>query len=72
VLATDGKTVIAYQGEGSYFGEIGVLLQDKRSVSVRAKSESVFLTIRKEPLLEILQRYPKLKKMLIKIAKQRL
>ena len=26
VLSTDNKTVIAYMSEGTYFGEIGVLL----------------------------------------------
>jgi len=26
VLATDNKTVIAFMSEGTYFGEIGVLL----------------------------------------------
>lgn len=36
VLATDGKTVIAYLLEGAYFGEIGLLIRNKRSVSVRA------------------------------------
>jgi CRP-like cAMP-binding protein len=31
VLATDNKTSIAYMSEGTYFGEIGVLLSQKRS-----------------------------------------
>jgi CRP-like cAMP-binding protein len=36
VYATDGETVIVYLTEGCYFGEIGMVLQDKRSVSVKA------------------------------------
>jgi len=58
VLATDNKTVIAYLGEGCYFGEIGVLLTGKRSVSVRAKTACIFFTIDKEDLKKILENYP--------------
>ena len=36
VLATDEMTQIAFLLEGDYFGEIGLLILEKRSVSVRA------------------------------------
>ncbi len=54
VLATDEKTVIAYMSEGTYFGEIGLLLTKKRSCSVKARINSVFLTISKDDLMGIL------------------
>jgi len=38
VLATDNHTVIAYLTEGSYFGEIGVLLTGVRSVTIKSKT----------------------------------
>ena len=34
VLATDNKTIIAFMSEGTYFGEIGILLTQKRTCSI--------------------------------------
>jgi CRP-like cAMP-binding protein len=45
ILANDNKTTIAYMSEGSYFGEIGVLITKKRTVTVKAKTICVFFTI---------------------------
>jgi len=42
---------MVYFGKGAYFGEIGVLLTGKRSVSVRSKSNSVIYYIKKDDLL---------------------
>jgi CRP-like cAMP-binding protein len=36
VIATDGYTLICYLKDGEYFGEIGILLKERRTVSVRA------------------------------------
>ena len=58
VLASDEKTVIAFMSEGAYFGEIGLLLTQKRTCSVRAKVVSVLFTVEKETLLEVLDEYP--------------
>jgi CRP-like cAMP-binding protein len=41
IICTDNVTPIAYFGRGSYFGEVGVLITGKRSVSVRTKTNSV-------------------------------
>jgi len=50
VISTDNKTVIAYMSEGTYFGEIGVLLTQKRSCFVKSKTVCVFFTISSEDL----------------------
>ena len=54
VLATDNKTVIAFMSEGTYFGEIGVLLTQKRTCSIQARSVCVFFTIEKDDLMAVL------------------
>ena len=58
VLATDQKTIIAYLGEGCYFGEIGILITGKRTVTVRSKNITICYTIDKAELLNILEIYP--------------
>jgi CRP-like cAMP-binding protein len=58
VIATDKKTVIAYLGEGSYFGEIGLLLTGKRSCSVRSLTACVLFSVGKEELIKILDNFP--------------
>lgn len=55
ILATDYKTVIALQSQGCYFGEIGVLLTEKRSCSVKAVTMCIFMTITKEELEAIFE-----------------
>jgi CRP-like cAMP-binding protein len=46
VLATDHFTTIAFLGEGAYFGEIGVLITGKRSVSVKALSNCMTYAVK--------------------------
>ena len=58
ILATDQRTVIALQSQGCYFGEIGVLLTEKRSCSVKAVNMCIFMTITKEELETIFESYP--------------
>ena len=72
VLATDNKTVLAYMGEGSYFGEIGVLLTGKRTVSVRTKTACIFYTVSGDDLTKILESFPEQLKFLRALARQRL
>ena len=57
VLATDEETQIAYLLEGDYFGEIGILIREKRSVSVRAVEPMQIATIEKYPLLSVLKKH---------------
>ena len=72
VLASNNKSIIAYMGEGCYFGEIGCLLTGKRSVSVRSKTACIFFTIEKFDLIRILENYPAQAKYLRAVGRQRL
>jgi CRP-like cAMP-binding protein len=64
ILASDERTIVAYLGEGSYFGEIGVLLTGKRTVSVKSKTPCIFFIIEKDDLVNTLDNYPALMKYL--------
>jgi len=69
VLATDNKTSIAYMSEGTYFGEIGVLLSYKRSCSVKARACTSLFSISKDELIPILGKYPLIYKYLKAVGK---
>ena len=72
ILSTDNKTVIAYMSEGTYFGEIGILITEKRTCFVKAKTPCVLFTINGEELIKILEKYPLIYKFLKAVANQRL
>lgn len=59
VVASDERTLIRFMPKGSFFGEIGCLLKRKRSCSVIARTSTILQYIKKEPLLAILEDYPK-------------
>lgn len=54
VLCKNESQTLIYYGKGSYFGEVGVLLTKKRTLSVRSKSDSIVYYITKQDLLNIL------------------
>jgi CRP-like cAMP-binding protein len=58
--------------EGSYFGEIGVLLTHKRTVSVKSCSVSILFTVDRDELLQVLNEFPLHMKYLCAVAKQRM
>lgn len=58
VLATDHFTTIAFIGAGTYFGEIGVLITGKRSLSIKALTNCLCYTIQSNSLLLILEDFP--------------
>jgi F-box/leucine-rich repeat protein 7 len=72
VLATDGETIIAYLDEGAYFGEIGILIQDCRSVGIRCLTAVLTSSIGKNDMLTILKNFPDHSNYLHKVAEQRL
>ncbi len=72
VLCKNNLSPLVYLSKGSYFGEIGVLLTGKRSVSVRAKSNAVVYSISKSDLDKLLRRFPKQLKFLKDVGQQRL
>ncbi|EAR89827.2 cation channel family protein (macronuclear) [Tetrahymena thermophila SB210] len=64
--------VIAIQEEGSYFGEIGLLITGKRTCIVQAIENCIFMCLKKEHFDLIMQQFPDQKNHLIKVSKQRL
>lgn len=72
VLANDNKTRIAILREGAYFGEIGLLLTQKRTVSIRALTVCVFEVLNKEQFTTLLEGHPEQKKLLLQVANQRI
>lgn len=58
ILCKNNHSPLVYFGKGSYFGEIGVLLTGRRSVSVRAKSNAVIYYIGKPELEKLLKKFP--------------
>ena len=72
ILATDGISQIALLDDGCYFGEIGILLNCCRTVSVKAVVSSILAQISKEELISILANFPEHYDFLMNVAKQRL
>lgn len=58
VLCRNNQTPLMYLGKGAYFGEIGCLLTGKRSVSVRAKSNSVIYFVLAHEIVKLLKKFP--------------
>jgi CRP-like cAMP-binding protein len=58
VVASDEQTLVRFMSTGSFFGEIGCLLTGKRSCSVIARTTTILHSIKKEPLIAILEEYP--------------
>jgi len=54
ILCKNNVSPLVYFGKGGYFGEIGVLITGKRTVTVRSKSDAVIYYIEKPDLLQIL------------------
>ena len=71
ILATDKKTSIAILEEGAFFGEIGLLLTGKRTVTVRALNYTCFQVLSKEKFNMLMDLFPDQKSLLKKVAIQR-
>ena len=71
VLSSDNESQLAILREGSYFGEVGLLLTQKRSVSVRALTLCLFEVIHQDDLNRVLEEFPQQKEVLLKVAHQR-
>ena len=72
LYADDETSTISYIGEGGYFGEIGLLLNGKRSTSVIAHTDCILFSISKKKILPVLNEFEQHKKFLELVAKQRL
>lgn len=71
VLASDNVTQISLLDEGSYFGEIGLLFNVYRTVSVRALKACIICYIAKENFLQIVKSFPEHQNFLKAVAEQR-
>jgi len=58
IIAEDDKTVVAILSEGAYFGEVGVLLDMKRTMTVRALTNCILNQIKKDTFFKIVEKYP--------------
>lgn len=71
VLCSDDASTICLLEQGSYFGEIGILLDVCRTVSVRATIATIVACIHRKQLLKLLKNFPEHLQYLTKVAKQR-
>ena len=71
ILATDNKTRIAVLREGAYFGEIGLLLTQQRTVTVKALTVCVFEVLNKADFDKLMEEHPEQKRLLMQVANQR-
>ncbi|KAL4436164.1 hypothetical protein ABPG74_018148 [Tetrahymena malaccensis] len=72
MLNSDKKTVTRVLESGAYFGEVGILLNEFRTCYVKAQTDCIFMCIKKENFLQILDQFPQVKDFLIRVAKQRI
>lgn len=64
--------VLAYLGEGAFFGEMALLQDGARTASVLAEDESQIFVISKEVLDHVLRQFPSVAKVLRNFYRQRL
>ena len=58
VLCKNGINTLIYLSKGAHFGEVGIFITDKRSVSVRAQTNCILYSILKDNLIGLLAKYP--------------
>ncbi len=68
IIATDNHTVIATLEEGCYFGEIGLMISGKRTVTVKATTDCFFQVLEKSRFDMIMNLFPDQKKFLTKVT----
>merc|ERR1712072_1288608 len=66
-----GNKVVANLSRGSYFGEIALLLAERRTASIRTKKDCELLKLQKEDFEELLNLFPKTRELFYQIAQQR-
>ncbi|KAI8855199.1 cyclic nucleotide-binding-like protein [Chytridium lagenaria] len=63
--------VVGIEVCGSVFGEVGVIMNVKRTASIRAKDDCYLLRLGRDDLYKVLKAYPELEKELEKVAQER-
>lgn len=72
VCSGDGESVYAELGEGSFFGEIGILMDLPRTADVVAKTKCFVACLTKEDVAAVVPRYPEVERVLRFEAEERL
>lgn len=70
-MASDERTLIRFMSKGTYFGEIGCLVTGKRTCSVVVRTTTLLYSIKKAPLLAILEEYPEQMSKMRNVANRR-
>ena len=72
VTSIDGESTYAELRSGSFFGEIGILLERPRTASVVARTRCLVLALKKEDLQKLLPKYPDIERTIREEALERL
>jgi len=67
-----GELVLAYLGRGSYFGEIGLLRDGRRTATITALDHVELVRISGDDFQEMVQRFPEIRHSLEAVAQERL
>ncbi len=68
----DGQKQIRKMDDGDHFGEIALMEDTTRTATVRTSTDSIFLTLARDPFLKLLEREPKLHEAFRKVVAERL
>ncbi|KAL4465802.1 hypothetical protein ABPG73_014251 [Tetrahymena malaccensis] len=72
IIDSDKKKVIRVLEPGAYFGEVALLINQHRTCYAKAQTDCIFMCIKKDDFLGILNQFPLIKNFLIKVAQQRM
>ncbi|HEY1662577.1 MAG TPA: ATP-binding cassette domain-containing protein [Verrucomicrobiae bacterium] len=67
-----GQKQIRKMDDGDHFGEIALMEDTTRTATVRTSTDSIFLTLARDPFLKLLEREPKLHEAFRKVVAERL
>jgi glucose-6-phosphate 1-dehydrogenase len=70
VIAGDGR-VLSTLGDGSFFGEIGLLLSQPRTASIRATTYCDTFVLNRQDFVKVLRDYPQFARSFLEIARDR-
>lgn len=71
VIAEDGETVLARLHEGNFFGEIALLMNVKRTASIRAADFCDLYTLDKDTFDKVIKDYPDFAEKITQLAEER-
>lgn len=72
VTSRDGEAVYAELKAGSFFGEIGVLMQMPRTATIIARTKCLLVVLKKEDLHTVMPKFPDMERAIREEAQERL